>query len=149
MQAMPDGDGTILAFDYGLKRIGVAIGNTLMASARPLTTLTQSEKGISWEEVDVLLQTWKPQRLLLGMPERDDGQPSELAPGIKKFGEKLQTRYDLPLSYINEQFSSLEAKAQLKQQRQTGRKKRLKKTDIDKQAAAILLDNWFEEQQHQ
>lgn len=143
---MPDKDGTILAFDFGLKRIGVAIGNTLMASARPLTTLTQNAKGIPWEAIDDLFQTWKPKLLLLGMPERDSGQPSELAPAIKKFGEQLQTRYDLPLSYINEQFSSLEAKAQLKQQRQAGRKKRLQKADIDQQAAAILLNNWFNEQ---
>lgn len=143
---MPDKNGTILAFDYGHKRIGVAIGNTLIASASPLTTLIQSEKGIPWKAVDNLLQTWKPQQLLLGMPERNNGQLSKLTPAIKKFGEKLQTRYDLPLSYINEQFSSLEAKAQLKQQRQAGRKKRLQKADIDQQAAAILLNNWFNEQ---
>ena len=146
---MPDDNGYILAFDFGLKRIGVAIGNTLTATANPLTTLTQNEKGIPWEAIDDLLQTWKPQQLLLGIPERDHNQPSELTAPIKKFGEKLQTRYDLPLSYINEQFSSLEAKAQLIQQRQNGRKKRLQKAEIDQQAAAILLNNWFNEQKHQ
>lgn len=145
---MPDKDGTILAFDYGLKRIGVAIGNTLMATASPLTTLTQNEKGVPWVGIDNLLRTWKPKQLLLGMPERNNGEPSDLAPIIKKFGDKLQTRYDLPLSYINEQFSSLEAKEQLKQQRQAGRKKRLQKADIDQQAAAIMLNNWFNQQQY-
>ncbi len=144
---MPD-EGYVLAFDFGLKRIGVAIGNTFTASSTPLTTLTWTASGIPWEAIDDLFRTWQPRQILLGMPERDNDEPATLAAEIKKFGEQLQTRYDLPLDYLNEQYTSLEAKAQLKQQRQAGRKRRIRKTDIDQQAAAILLDNWFHEQQN-
>ena len=140
--------GYILAFDYGLKRIGVAIGNSLTATATPLTTMIQTDSGPDWQEVDHIITSWEPESLLLGLPQNDTKSGKILCDKIKKFGRQLQTRYDLPLSYIDESLTSIEAEAALKQARQSGRRKRIQKTDIDQQAAAIMLRQWFN-QQHQ
>lgn len=138
--------GYILAFDYGLKRIGVAIGNTLTVTASPLQTLTQSAKGLNWELVDQIIQEWEPDSLLLGIPEAETASGKSLCKKIKKFGQQLQTRYDLPLAYIDEQYTSAAAESALKNARQSGQRKRIQKSEIDQQAAAIMLTQWFNEQ---
>ena len=125
--------GYILAFDYGLKRIGIAIGNTLTATATSLTTMTQTDKGPDWREVDEMISNWEPDSLLLGLPQDNTNSGKLLCDKIKKFGQQLQTRYDLPLSYIDESLPSIEAEAALKQARQSGHRKRIQKTDIDQQ----------------
>jgi putative Holliday junction resolvase len=148
MQDMPEPDaGFILAFDYGLKRIGVAIGNTLTGSASPLTTLTQGQQGIPWEQIDELIRCWQPKQLLLGLPQERVVQHhgSNIVSAVKNFGAALSSRYHLPLNYIDEHLSSAEATSLLIQQRASGEKKRLKKKDIDQQAATLILQSWLRE----
>ena len=139
--------GYILAFDYGLKRIGVAIGNSLTTTATPLTTLIQSSAGPDWREVDHLISEWQPQQLLLGMPDTQTTSGVQLCKAIKKFGQELQTRYDLPLDYIDDELTSAVASATLKKARQSGLRKRIKKPEIDRQAAALILTQWFNDSQ--
>lgn len=139
--------GYILAFDYGLKRIGIAIGNSLTETASPLQTLVQSVNGLNWKQVDQLIQEWEPDNLLLGLPQAETESAATLCKKIKKFGQQLQTRYDLPLFYIDEQYTSVAAETELKNARQSGQRKRIQKSEIDQQAAAIILRQWFNEQQ--
>ena len=139
---MPDPQ-RILAFDFGKRRIGTALGNTLTQTASPLQTLPCNHPEIPWRAIDALIAEWSPGRLLLGLPQREDGTPGTLDKAIRDFAAALQKRYDTPVELVNEAFTSREAEARLKHQRQQGRKQKVKKSEIDQQAAAIIIEIWF------
>lgn len=141
-------DCTILAFDYGKARTGVAIGNSLTGTASPLTTINSSNKTQRWEAIDHIVEQWRPGQLLLGLPVSAAKQAPEFLGEIKNFGKRLQSRYDLPVALIDESNSSVEANQRLKYLRQQGRKKKLNKQEIDQHAAVIILERWMDEKQH-
>lgn len=137
----------VIAFDFGLKRTGVAVGNTLTGSATPECTLTSKDDRPDWEGISALIEEWKPSQLVVGMPIELNTGPEEKENPIKKrierFCNQLQGRYNLKVDQENEQFTSIEAAARLKQLRQSGRKKKVTKDEVDKIAAAIILENWM------
>lgn len=137
----------VIAFDFGLKRTGVAVGNTLTGSATPECTLTSKDDRPDWEGISVLIEEWKPSQLVVGMPIELNAGAEEKENPIKKrierFCNQLQGRYNLKVDQENEQFTSIEAAARLKQLRQSGRKKKVTKDEVDKIAAAIILENWM------
>jgi putative Holliday junction resolvase len=135
---------SLLAFDFGKRRVGVGLGVPETHTATPLTTIAYRHQDTLWREIHTLIETWNPQLLLVGMPTRDDGKAANLEKPIKLFAATLKKRYDLPIEFINEQLTSLEAIDRLKQQRQNGRKKKVQKMEIDRQAAAILIENWLD-----
>lgn len=137
---------TVIAFDFGLKRTGVAVGNTLTGSASPESTLVSQNEQPDWQSITRLFNEWKPDQLVVGMPTELDGSESPLAQRINRFCNQLNGRYNLPVDQENEQFTSIEAAARLKQLRQTGRKKRVSKEEVDKIAASIILENWMQKQ---
>ena len=127
---------TVMAFDYGLRQIGVAVGNVATSSAQALTTL-QAKDGIPrWEEVKTLLEEWQPQRLLVGLPLNMDGTSSELSQRSEKFGRRLQGRFALPVDYMDERLSSFDAKQLL---RESGHKGDYKHAPADALAAELIL----------
>ena len=134
---------SLMAFDFGKRRVGVGLGIPETSTATPLATIAYRHQDTLWTEIQVLIEAWNPQLLLVGMPIRDDGKVSSLQKPIKHFAATLKKRYDLPIEFINEQLTSFEAVARLKQQRQQGRKKKVHKMEIDQQAAAILIENWL------
>ncbi|MEE9302805.1 MAG: Holliday junction resolvase RuvX [Thiotrichaceae bacterium] len=134
---------SILAFDFGLKRTGVAIGNTLTGLATPLCTLNSIDNHPDWTGIGALIKEWQPQTLVVGIPYLLDGKSSEMTVKAEKFSRQLAGRYALPVDTINEQLSSLEAEQRLKSSRQAGRKKKIKKEEIDQLAAAIILESWI------
>jgi len=134
---------TVLAFDFGLARTGVAIGNTVTGVVTPLCTLTSINTKPDWESITKLIEEWRPQTLVVGIPYLLDGNSSEMTLKAEKFSRQLEGRYALPVDTINEQLSSLEAEDRLRQSRQTGRKKKIKKEEIDQLAAAIILESWI------
>jgi len=88
---------TLLGFDYGSKRIGVAVGQELTRSAQGLRTLHNNQSGPDWPAISELIQEWQPELLVVGMPHNMDDTPHPLAPLIEDFGKQLQQRYNLPV----------------------------------------------------
>ncbi|MEE9445130.1 MAG: Holliday junction resolvase RuvX [Cocleimonas sp.] len=139
---------TILAFDFGLKRTGVAVGNTLIGTATPECTLQSRDEKPDWDGITQLVETWKPEKIVVGMPTELDGSESTLTKRVTRFCNQLNGRYNLPVEQENEQFTSIEAAERLKQLRQSGRKQKVKKEEIDKIAASIILESWLKNNGH-
>ncbi len=136
--------GVVLAFDYGQRRLGIALGIALTATARPLETIPWKAKGEDrWTPINRHIEEWKPEQLIVGWPTHDLDTPHPLEKPITRFVNQLKERYKLPVSLVDETFSSFEAAERLKSQRQSGRKRRVDKSELDQQSAAILLETWF------
>ncbi len=135
---------TVIAFDFGLKRTGVAVGNTLTGSASPECTLFSPNESPNWQSISSLFETWKPTQLVVGMPTELDGGENPLKKRIDRFCNQLNGRYNLPVDQENEQFTSIEAAERLKLLRQSGRKQKITKDEVDKIAASIILESWME-----
>ncbi len=136
---------TLLGFDYGSKRIGVAVGQELTRTAQGLRTLHNNQSGPDWPAISELIQEWQPDLLVVGMPHNMDDTPHSLAPLIEDFGKQLQQRYNLPVVWVDERLSSLEAEARLAGSDRSRSHKR-DKANIDKLAAAIILQTWLNNQ---
>jgi putative Holliday junction resolvase len=136
---------TVIGFDFGLKRIGIAIGNTITGIATPNCTLESQNQQPDWDKITVLIREWRPDKLVVGMPYHIDHSENEMTKAAQRFANRLQGRYQLPVETVAEQLSSREAEQRLKQTRQQGRKQKIKKTEIDRLAAAIILESWMQE----
>lgn len=139
---MPATPETILAFDYGLRRIGVAVGQPITASAGPVGTVTNSDSGPDWRDIDRLVDDWRPARLIVGMPLSVDGHASTMTAAVDAFIAEL-ARYGLPVEVVDERYSSLEAQAHLKSLRAKGRRGRIRKAEIDAAAAVLIAERWL------
>jgi putative holliday junction resolvase len=127
----------ILAFDYGTKHIGVAVGQTITRTSSPLTILNVQQEGPDiWRTIVQLVEEWKPDRLLVGQPLNMDGTPSEMMKKVNKFYIKLQAETKIACELVDERLTSFEAKQLLEPDS--------KFTRIDDLAAKIFLDNWME-----
>ncbi|MGK0272223.1 MAG: putative Holliday junction resolvase [Cocleimonas sp.] len=133
----------VIAFDFGLKRTGVAVGNTVIGSATPECTLISKEELPDWDGITKLFEEWKPAQIVVGMPIELDGSESPLKKRIDRFCNQIQGRYNIAVDQENEQFTSIEAAQRLKQLRQSGRKQKITKDEVDKIAASIILENWM------
>lgn len=137
--------GTVLAFDFGEKRIGVATGETLLGSAHPLTVIRAESNDQRFAEIGKLIAEWQPERLVVGLPTHADGTPHEMTRLATKFAERLQKRFNLPVAMADERLSSLDAEARL---RETGRNAKSAKPLLDAVAAQLILQTWFESSSH-
>jgi len=133
----------VIAFDYGLKRTGVAIGNTQTGSATPECTLVSKDEKPDWDGISKIIEEWQPNQIVVGMPTELDGSENPLKTRIERFCNQLNGRYNIAVDQENEQFTSIEAAQRLKQLRQSGRKQKITKDEVDKIAAAIILENWM------
>ncbi|HEU4603732.1 MAG TPA: Holliday junction resolvase RuvX [Steroidobacteraceae bacterium] len=134
----------LLAFDFGTRRIGVATGDTLTRTARPLTTLAVHAE-FPWPSIERLIGEYRPQQLVVGLPYNMDGTPTALTDPSRAFGHELKARYRLPVAMVDERLSSREAEAALREARAQGlKRKRTTHADVDMIAARILLERWFE-----
>ena len=129
-----------LCFDYGLKNIGVALGNTLTKEARPIAILAATNGKPRWEEIEALVTEWQPKALVVGNPIDEDGGPTELSAKAAKFARQLEGRLGLGATLHDERFSSKEAKLRAKE---SGHKGDFLKQPIDDLAAAIILESWL------
>jgi putative Holliday junction resolvase len=132
-----------MAFDFGLKRIGVAIGETLLASARPLTIIEDEVNERRFAVIGKLIAEWQPARLVVGLPRHVDGSAHAFAARCDRFARQLAGRFGLPVEFADERFSSCAATSQLGAQGYAGRK-----TRVDAAAAAIILQDWFDQHAH-
>ncbi|MBL8417883.1 MAG: Holliday junction resolvase RuvX [Dechloromonas sp.] len=138
-------EGTVLAFDFGEKRIGVATGETLLASAHPLTVIHAESNDDRFAAIGKLVDEWRPVQLVVGLPTHADGTPHDMTRLATKFAERLQRRFKLPVALADERLTSLDAEARL---RETGRNARTAKPLLDAVAAQLILQTWFESPHH-
>jgi putative Holliday junction resolvase len=122
-------EGVSLAFDFGTRRIGVAIGNGVTREARPLQTIA-AEARLRWPAIGGLIGEWQPQQLVVGIPRHPDGAPHEMTARCERFANQLAGRYGLPVARVDERYSSAAAGAG---------------EGIDARAAAVILQQWFDE----
>jgi putative Holliday junction resolvase len=134
-------DNTYLGFDYGKKRIGVATGQELTRTANKLTTIVCHGKQPDWNQLDALIEEWKPDALVVGMPVHMDGKPNEITPEVEKFCQELNQRYNLPVYNEDERLSSYEAESLMKEQNIDPIKH---KKQLDQIAAQLILQSWLE-----
>ena len=125
----------ILAFDFGTKKIGVAVGQTSTFTSSPLHVISSIDNKVNWNEIIILLDEWKPELIIVGKPLNMDGTDSEIMKEVDKFFLKLKDIYDAKYEYIDERLTTFEARQILDD----------KKSLVDANAAKILIDNWFEQ----
>ena len=137
----------ILALDFGLRRIGVAIANTITATASALTTLPARNGEPDWKLLDQVVAEWEPELLVLGLPYNTDGSESEMTVRVRQFRLQLASRYSLQVAMTDERYSSVEAEALLRTARQQGTKsRRINKEDVDSLAAKLIAERWLQNQ---
>ena len=141
------GPRTLLGFDYGRRRIGVATGQQLTSTATALTTLTCPDQKPDWDAIARLIETWKPDALVVGVPYHMNGSEHEITRAAQRFGRQLHGRFGLTVFEMDERLSSAEAETRLGADRSSGkRKKSIEKGDIDQLAAQIILQDWLDQQ---
>lgn len=138
-------EGTVLAFDFGEKRIGVATGETLLGNAHPLTVIHAESNDERFAAIGKLVDEWRPVQLVVGLPTHADGTPHEMTRLATKFAERLQRRFKLPVGFADERLTSLDAETRL---RETGRNSKSAKPLLDAVAAQLILQTWFESPHH-
>ena len=134
--------GTFLAFDFGTQRIGVAVGNTVSASARPLTTIDNEKNAVRFATIAALLAEWQPGALVVGLPCNDDGTPHEMTARCRRFANQLKGRFNLPTILVDERYTSAAASSALDEMGVHGRKQ---KHLLDQYAAQQILQAYFDE----
>lgn len=130
----------LLGFDFGSKRIGVAVGQELTGTASALETLNCPDGGPDWNGISRLIEAWQPDALVLGLPFNLDGSEHETTRLARRFGNRLTGRYNLPVFTIDERLSSVEA------ERLLGEQGHFDKEEVDKLAAQIILESWLAQQ---
>jgi len=138
---MTAGSATVLAFDYGERRIGVAIGNLLIREARALTVLDNLNREVRFAETGKLIAEWQPELIVVGLPCHPDGTPHEMTQQAKRFGNQVNGRFNVPVVWVDERYSSVAAAAALAE----AGVKVSQKTSLDAEAARIILQQYFDE----
>lgn len=137
-------NGIYLGFDFGTRHIGVAAGQKITQSANGITTLKAQEGLPDWEALDSLINEWQPEALVVGNPLNMDGSESEFSQKAKKFVNRLQDRYHLPVFLTDERLTSWEAEQSLKDKSLQFRQKKSTKSKQHTIAAAIFLTQWLQ-----
>jgi len=135
-------DETLLAFDFGVRRIGVALGNTLTGTARALEVFDSTPEPRRFAHIEALIRTWQPQRLVVGRPLNEDGTESDTTLRAQRFSNQLRGRFGLPVETVDERFSSREAQAIIEDRAQSMPKSRRPRED-DAVAAAVILEQYL------
>ncbi len=134
--------GTVLCFDFGEQRLGVAVGEHTLATASPLVTIDNESNKIRFENISRLIKEWQPKLLIVGFPLSLDGDQTPLTDLCKKFARRLNGRFNLPVVLVDERYSSLEASELL---HQSGIKGRAQKSMLDQVAAHTILQSYFDQ----
>ena len=127
----PMTDRVVLGFDFGARRIGVAIGNSVTREARPLTTVNAALTGARWDAVAALIGEWEPAQLVVGIPRHPDGTPHDMTARCERFARQLEGRFRRPVGRVDERYTSAVSE---------------RADDIDAAAAALILQQWFDEE---
>lgn len=132
---------TIIAFDFGTRSIGIAVGQTLTATASPLSAVKAQDGVPDWNLIEKVISEWQPDYLVVGLPLNMDGSEQELTQRAKKFANRLHGRLGKKVELQDERLSTTEARSRLFEK---GGFKSLSKGRVDSQSAVIILESWFE-----
>lgn len=135
--------GYIMGFDFGLRRIGVAIGQKATRTASRLETVSHAREP-DWPAIDRLVREWKPSTLLVGLPLGAEGDETEMSRAARRFGASLEERYDLAVEFADERLTSQAASSHFAEQRARGNLRRKDASQMDAMAARIILENWLQ-----
>ena len=136
---------TLLAFDVGARRIGVAVGNTVSMSAREVGVLDVRDAGPDWPALDRWIKEWRPAKLVVGDPATLDGGEQPIRKRARAFARTIAKRYELPVEQVDERTSSIEAAQRFAAGRASGARKRHQASKLDALAAVIILERWLTE----
>ena len=139
---MAASQGAVLGFDYGRRRIGVAVGQRITRSASPVAAVATLADGPDWPRLIALLAEWRPTELVVGLPYNADGTPHDLTREAEAFARTLAERSGLAVHTVDERLSSVEAERALRERRAEGRR-RVAKGDVDAAAACVILESWL------
>ncbi|MCC4801077.1 Holliday junction DNA helicase RuvA [Enterovibrio norvegicus] len=135
---------SVMGFDYGTKSIGVAVGQIITGTARPLKALKAKDGIPSWEAIEALLKEWQPDLVVVGLPlDLRGGELETITPRARKFANRLKGRFGVDVELHDERLTTTEARSSLFEH---GGYKALGKGDIDCQSAVIIVESWFESQ---
>ncbi len=134
--------GTLLAFDFGTKRIGVAVGNSIAHTTQPLVTLHGEQNEQRFSAIETLIKEWQPSALIVGLPSNDDGTPHEMTRLCRRFANRLKGRFNLPTILVDERYTSASASTQLNEMGVRGIRQKIM---IDQIAAQHILQAYFDE----
>jgi putative Holliday junction resolvase len=137
--------GTVLAFDYGTRRVGVAVGNTLVRVAHPLTTIDSEANAARFAAIASLIGEWQPAMLVVGRPVHADGRAHDMTARAERFARQLEGRYGLPVARVDERYTSVDAEAALAA---AGVRATERKAVRDQAAAQRILQSWFDDERH-
>jgi putative Holliday junction resolvase len=128
----PDGELTVMAFDYGTRRIGVAVGNTLTRLGQPIKTIAEASGDAVFKVIEVLLKEWQPNCFVVGLPCHPDGTEHVMSAKARRFGNQLHGRFQLPVEWVDERYTSavLEANPDMRD-------------NLDAESAALILEQYF------
>jgi putative Holliday junction resolvase len=128
----PDAELTVMAFDYGTRRIGVAVGNTLTRLGQPIKTIAEASGDAVFKVIEGLLKEWQPNRLVVGLPCYPDGAEHAMSAKARRFGNQLQGRFQLPVEWVDERYTSavLEGNPDMRD-------------NLDAESAALILEQYF------
>ncbi len=124
----------VLGFDFGTRRIGVALGNSITRQAHPLRIIQSEPLATRWASIAQAVQEWQPARFIVGLPRHPDGGEHEMTQRAQKFGRQLAGRYGKPVAFVDERYSSVTLDPA---------------RDSDAEAAAVILQQWFDERAHE
>ncbi|MBU3587097.1 Holliday junction resolvase RuvX [Polynucleobacter sp. 31A-FELB] len=134
---MPDGIGmsaelTVMAFDFGTRRIGVAVGNTLTKAGQPLRIIEEPSEDVRFKVIQTLIKEWQPNQLVVGLPCHPDGTEHEMSAKARRFGNQLHGRFHLPVEWVDERYTSavLEGDPDMRD-------------NLDAESAVLILEQYF------
>lgn len=128
-----------IGFDYGLKRIGVATGQTLTQTASPLKSIKASDGIPNWDQIETLLKEWQPDIVIVGLPLHEDNSMGDMARRAQKFGQRIHGRFGVRVDYVNEYHSTIEAREYLKYRGRASDQD----GKLDAVAASLILERWL------
>jgi putative Holliday junction resolvase len=140
--------GTILSFDFGLQRVGVAVGETEVGTAHPLPPLAAATQPGRFNVIERLVKEWRPALFVVGRPLGEDGEPHEMTRRAERFARQLAGRFGLPVELVDERYSSAEVESRMRAA--YGARKAVKLARgkaLDSQAAQLLLQQYFDERE--
>ncbi len=137
-------DHTLLGFDLGMHRIGVAIGQEITGSARPLTTIHRKNRNADWQQIDSLINEWGITAAVVGIPLEMDGSEQEMSRLSRKFSNQLRGRFNLTVHEIDERLTSVEAESIIRSN--SGNRRPSEERDVDAVAATQILQSWLNNQ---
>ncbi|MBU3589013.1 Holliday junction resolvase RuvX [Polynucleobacter sp. 80A-SIGWE] len=123
---------TVLAFDFGTRRIGVAVGNTLTKAGQPLKIIEEPSEDLRFKAIQTLIKDWQPNRLVVGLPCHPDGAEHDMSAKARRFGNQLHGRFQLPVEWVDERYTSavLEGDPDMRD-------------NLDAESAALILEQYF------